>query len=577
MSTSGDTSKFYLNCYLYGDAVKNCIRVAAIPSMPISELVPEILRVYNEQGYGQELETKNTRISVFRVDFPRDKLGNLETPSEDDLLDRMDEVADYWPNPGQLSRRHIQMLIKAEAIPTHPVTGAEQQKQLSVLTGENLLDGLIERFKKARLQYCDSLDKHSASEAAKPGNFNKQQKTNDYMLNGRPRQHTGPPIVIYHPVFGSFLSNLLSSDRLSPEFYNLIFDYLWASQDTYDIETGSSRGNQGRAWERNSKSGLEELLGKLWQPKEPGVIPDGEAIVSSGGYCILMEMKNEIGAGGSDPSIQAAQTYSWVWRNSKLLDQCSCPSILLAIAGPWMCVLGAVFLNRPVVQPLTDFVWVGTNPSKPRDVCYVARIFHSIVSARKELEAYYSDLAGRTSPIPRPLWVLPYPTHFTNEQGQQVDFTYISYLDLVSLEAASHLERCNSRFPPDKLIFVAKLCPPNPPTLIVVKFVESYNADAHKLLARQDLAPKLLYDGTSNGNNQLGPDYRMIVMEHINGINLGHYLGSDLPEIVSKNITDALELLHAEDLVFGDLRKPNIMLVQDATKKVIGAKLIDFD
>ena len=37
-----------------------------------------------------------------------------------------------------------------------------------------------------------------------------------------------------------------------------------------------------------------------------------------------------------------------------------------------------------------------------------------------------------------------------------------------------------------------------PDTLIVVKVVQRYNADAHHLLAAQGLAPKLRYCGTDN-------------------------------------------------------------------------------
>ncbi|KAJ1302287.1 hypothetical protein OPQ81_001104 [Rhizoctonia solani] len=174
-------------------------------------------------------------------------------------------------------------------------------------------------------------------------------------------------------------------------------------------------------------------------------------------------MKNEIDASGCDPSIQVAQWYSRVWQSSRLLNQCCCPSILIAIAGPWMCILGAVFFNCPIVQPLTDFIWVGINPSKPGEVPFVARVFHSILKARRELEAYYANL---TSPAtlentPAPSVPLPYLTHFIDDDGQQVEFTYTIHMNIMSVEPASHLKRSRSQFTPDKHVFLAKLCPPH--------------------------------------------------------------------------------------------------------------------
>lgn len=54
-----------------------------------------------------------------------------------------------------------------------------------------------------------------------------------------------------------------------------------------------------------------------------------------------------------------------------------------------MCVFGAIFLDRPVAQPLTDLLWVGDNPAKPSESCYIARVFDSLARAGDELMDYY--------------------------------------------------------------------------------------------------------------------------------------------------------------------------------------------
>ena len=109
---------------------------------------------------------------------------------------------------------------------------------------------------------------------------------------------------------------------------------------------------------------------------------------------------------------------------------------------------------------------------------------------------------------------------------------------------------------------------------VVVKFTPTYNARAHRLLADRGLAPELIYDGTE------GPRYGgllMIVMDDAKGGTLSELLNSSprppwsrLDTIIA-SVKKAIELLHAENLVFGDLRTPNILVDGD------DVKLVDYD
>ncbi|QRW17485.1 Tyrosine kinase specific for activated [Rhizoctonia solani] len=490
----------------------------------------------------------------------------------------MDLVEDHWPDLQQVHRRSVHLLIRGVIGPVSVVATVGVEQQSSTLQREDQVIDIVSRFKKSWIEYFSSLNDSSAA-AANPDRFAEQQWGKNYMLNGRPHTHTGPPIVLYHPVFGNFLTNLKSSNQLSPKFHDSIFEYFWASQRIYHAEAGSRASNQ----DENTRTILEDLLGKLWRVTEDGPNPDAVTIGSNGGACLFIEMKDEIGTGGSDPSIQTAYSYSRFWRNSQLKDRCCCPSILIAIAGPWMCVLGAVLLDRPVVQPMTDYIWVGINPSRPLDVVSVARVFDSILMARKELEVYYAKLTSTSSmdslnPKPFVAPFFPYPNHFIGEGGNRIKFTYKGYLNRLSVKNLQ-LGPSKSQLIPSKLVFLAECFGTDPTTSIVVKFVESYNANAHKLLAEAGLAPQLLYDGVANANEnvQLGPDYRMIVMEYIAGVDLGRYTGSTLPRCVSADVDRAVSLLHNSNFVFGDPRPPNVMLVKDVAGAVVGAKLIDFD
>lgn len=109
---------------------------------------------------------------------------------------------------------------------------------------------------------------------------------------------------------------------------------------------------------------------------------------------------------------------------------------------------------------------------------------------------------------------------------------------------------------------------------MVVKFTSTYNVHAHRLLADKGLAPKLIYDGTE------GPRYGgliMIVMDHVKGgTTLDELLHSsssrELLDAIINSVTEAIKVLHAENLVFGDLRTPNILVDSDGN-----VKLVDFD
>ncbi|KAF8600633.1 hypothetical protein BDV93DRAFT_419111, partial [Ceratobasidium sp. AG-I] len=289
--------------------------------------------------------------------------------------------------------------------------------------------------------------------------------------NGRPAHQAGLPIGFYHPVFNNFMKNLVSSDPIPVELYEQTRELFYVSQDTYPEENL-----------RNAAivEHLAPLLGESFQEStEIGVQPDHMITSRDGTCCGLVETKNEIGTGGCDPSIQASLSYSKYWGDStldKVRIQSCCPSLLFAIAGPWMCVLGAVFLDHPVVQPLTDYIWIGDNPQQPSRLNYVARLFHCMSVALKELKSYYNDLVYEDKP--RSGRFFPHITQYLDSTNTPIKFTYKQNL----------AKEDNS-----KAIFLARTSDPHPPKDIVVKFVRSYNPEAHALLAKHELAPQLLY------------------------------------------------------------------------------------
>jgi serine/threonine protein kinase len=67
----------------------------------------------------------------------------------------------------------------------------------------------------------------------------------------------------------------------------------------------------------------------------------------------------------------------------------------------------------------------------------------------------------------------------------------------------------------------------------------------------------------------------MIVMDRVDGKSIWQLQEDKMPvpEIVARSVRHAIELLHENDIVFGDLRDPNILY--DASKARV--VLVDFD
>ncbi|KAF8153399.1 hypothetical protein B0H34DRAFT_723389 [Crassisporium funariophilum] len=104
---------------------------------------------------------------------------------------------------------------------------------------------------------------------------------------------------------------------------------------------------------------------------------------------------------------------------------------------------------------------------------------------------------------------------------------------------------------------------------VIVKFTARYNEVAHRLLADADLAPKLHFCERVIG------DLYMVVMDRVDGTSVWQLQEDNkpVPATVWKDINEAVRILHAEGIVFGDLRDPNILYLASEAR----AMLVDFD
>jgi hypothetical protein len=232
-------------------------------------------------------------------------------------------------------------------------------------------------------------------------------------------------------------------------------------------------------------------------------------------------------------------------------DTCCCPAFFIAVVGPWLLVLGAVFVDRIVVQELTDFIWIGGHPFDDEKIQRVARILAALGKGLGELEDYYSKLATRQSPKDSQRF-FPFVRQFVAE-GRVVKFSYKAYL----------VQKCPESHA--KPIFLAAIEDGREPNRrVVVKFVQTYNATAHRLLAAAGRAPELLYCSTEDCESEYLRGLIMVMMGYLDGKTAQkRYKGKGLPPGAFEQVEKAVLTLHGEDIVFGDLRLPNIVVTDE--------------
>lgn len=278
-------------------------------------------------------------------------------------------------------------------------------------------------------------------------------------------------------------------------------------------------------------------------------------------YIGIIEGKNEVGSDGTDPSLQGAVYYRDYWSQTvveQIRDCCCVPSFIITITGPWICVLGGIFLNRVVVQPLIDIIPLTINVRNEDQVNRIARLFQALRLAFVRLGNFYNNL-DLTLPGQAEQRYFPYLRSFKLD-NKNVNFIYIEELE------DNHI----------RTIWKARTTNMENNFDIVVKFVKNYNITAHNICSGRGYAPKLLYQSPKNEFLALGR-YGMIIMEFV-GISLDRKLNQrDIRpnNIIYNDVKFAIELLHSKNYVFADLRLPNILVYDE--NEMQRAKLIDFD
>ncbi|KAF9787380.1 hypothetical protein BJ322DRAFT_1055045 [Thelephora terrestris] len=321
---------------------------------------------------------------------------------------------------------------------------------------------------------------------------------------------------------------------------------------------------------------LENLLGSEsdWQQPtnsrsaKPGVVWSEEGFA-----CLIAEIKNEQGLGG-DPFLQSLVVYKKFIREKKYqqsLGRSNFPVILLAIAGDRLVVSTAIFTDSVYANELfTMTLRLSTHFAD--DVSRVACLFMAVKQCITQLRELYQHLEG--VPPARVLW--PNPTADPSvpngtERMEELHLEFFSKLDRHGNPInQGDLNDEDKRHP--MYLATMRAGDDSEATVVLVKFATKYNEGAHRLLASQ--TPPLT--PTLHACVRVIGDMFMVVMQYISPSD-GMALADILPprpnaDAVRPHISKALDLLHAKEFVFGDLREQNVMYLSDG--RIL---LVDFD
>ncbi|THH32634.1 hypothetical protein EUX98_g1567 [Antrodiella citrinella] len=380
-----------------------------------------------------------------------------------------------------------------------------------------------------------------------------------------------PPVQLFHPVFGKFVSDVSNPNFVpDPAVVSLIRDLTSTSAAVHTDEHVFS--DQIRP----------QLTGLLNSVLKQVLVNEKQTADSVGlkalprtncsAALVLSEHKRSLGEGGCDVTRQSGLSLLNWWKQrdvAVIRDRCCCPSFIISIAGPWLCIFGAVLTSKFIVHPLTEMLSIGERSvfEESRQL-RLARVFTSLRQCLAQLSSYYDTVdEGQNIPPLQPGLAhprfFPYPTSFTDPEHGKQTFEYTGTLNVRGADVT----------------FMAEL---KSGETVVVKFVSRYGLAAHRVLAAAGMAPQLHYFGDINGEDDMTDGYqevlshglyegpvKMIVMEYIQE---KRFKGDVYPAEVKASIRKALDTLHAQDLVHGGLRPPNVVVTLE--HKVF---LIDFD
>ena len=254
----------------------------------------------------------------------------------------------------------------------------------------------------------------------------------------------------------------------------------------------------------------------------------------------LIEGKDELNACPSgDPYVGLTGVYYINLCRQETLQKCRAPAFLVDCFGTYMAISGAVWADAVCVDKLVVFS-VLYQPNDRPAMEDIARKMKALKNALHRMQAYYREIKERP--------------HTAEEQSQLkfpefrefmiIKFTYTKRLWFNVFEATTNEEN---------------------PRHVIVKFVEQYGTEDHKLCEGLDFAPELLTTNPVPVTSR----YFMVVMLFAEGAKTLRCFTFNKPEdreAVKRLYQDILGNLHDKGFCHGDFRNSNILVVPTTDK-----------
>eukprot|EP00026_Physarum_polycephalum_P006376 Phypoly_transcript_06418.p1 GENE.Phypoly_transcript_06418~~Phypoly_transcript_06418.p1 ORF type:complete len:436 (+),score=40.61 Phypoly_transcript_06418:399-1706(+) len=252
-----------------------------------------------------------------------------------------------------------------------------------------------------------------------------------------------------------------------------------------------------------------------------------------------LEVKNEKGSGGGCSYMLNINYYIKHWANHKIAAlESLCPTILLEITGPEIAVNGAVFSNSGILCDPFFSASLLCNEYDYHHMCTVARIIGAISKAIGQLKA------KREAPHDG----FPWFRHIQTAKGEKIRIEY-----------KSNIKNKHLIFRAEQIQESGQRCQ------VVVKFTPMYGTAAHIVCEKAGCAPALFHVSTVC-------HFTVVVMEYIDkAVHWNQITDEQQKTEAKKKIKTAMDKLHSEGIVHGDLRATNILVADDRVA------VIDFD
>ena len=386
----------------------------------------------------------------------------------------------------------------------------------------------------------------SASKFAHPDSWKRAQSelNNSELLCHRPANRYGTHVSLHVKAFDNFLTNC---QEVQIDIKDSTLVHCLASSCSDGFEDEESKVDNFVRWLRMYLN--QQLVQRTYQTrsKKPCCCDVCVMYQFKGDAfdLLIAEFKNETHGNSSDAYMQLVSYYLFNLTNVKgaAIQFCKCPCFLMEICGCYFTIYGALQDGESIlIDPLVTSSFLYRNNDKP-SVVRLARMFKALKLGLEDLKTYYSF-------------------QLNNESNEASLLKFPFSCDCNGLEF-SYIKRIH------KEVYLAHAKVEN--KAVVVKFVEQYGTEAHKLCAEYGYAPNLIA-----GPVKVTSRYSIIVMEYLeNAVTLyefykGH---TDLKKDLYQGCCRILKALHDNNFCHGDFRSSNILVLPPNNTVYV----VDFD